>query len=190
MLGQIDVVPLQVLIEASIVEVTLTNNLRYGLQYFLSTGGLGVADNGQTILSTGSSSVGINATLPGFAFTLTNAGRIRFILDALSSLTQINVISSPQLLVLDNQVARLQVGDVVPIVTQTATSTLTATPLIVNTVQYRDTGVILEVTPRVNASGLVTLDIVQSVSDVSRTTVTNIDSPTFSQRRILSTVAV
>lgn len=189
-LNQLDIVPLQVLIEASIVEVTLNNSLRYGLQYFLQSGGLGIADNGRTILSTGALTTGISPTLPGFAFSLTNGGQTRAVLDALSSLTQINVISSPQLLVLDNQIARLQVGDVVPIITQTATSAVTATPLIVNTVQYRDTGVILEVTPRVNASGIVTLDIIQSVSDVSRTTVTNIDSPTFSQRRILSTVAV
>jgi general secretion pathway protein D len=87
-------------------------------------------------------------------------------------------------------VARLQVGDVVPIVTQTAVSTLTNAPLTVNSVQYRDTGVVIEVTPHVNASGFVTIDITQSVSDVVRTTTSNIDSPTIRQRRIRSSIGV
>jgi general secretion pathway protein D len=93
-------------------------------------------------------------------------------------------------LVIDNQLARLQVGDVVPIVTQTAVSTLTNAPLTVNSVQYRDTGVVIEVTPHVNASGFVTIDITQSVSDVVRTTTSNIDSPTIRQRRIRSSIGV
>lgn len=187
---QLDLMPMQVLFEASIVEVTLRDQLRYGVQYLLQNGGLGITDNGRVILSA-TPSRAIQPLLPGFAFTLTGGGaEPRVVIDALSEVTDVKVVSSPRLLVLDNQVARLQVGDVVPIVTQTAASTLTNNPLIVNSVQYRDTGVTLEITPRVTASGLVTLEIGQEVSDVQRTTTSNIDSPTIRQRRLLSTVAV
>jgi general secretion pathway protein D len=186
---QLDLMPLQVLLEASIVEVTLRDQLRYGVQYMLKNGGIGIADSGRAILS-GAANLPIQATLPGFAFTLASGGEPRVIIDALSEVTDIKVVSSPRLLVLDNQVARLQVGDVVPIVIQSATSTLTNNPLIVNAVQYRDTGVTLEITPRVTASGLITLEIGQEVSDVQRTTTSNIDSPTIRQRRLLTTVAV
>ncbi len=93
-------------------------------------------------------------------------------------------------MVLDNQTARLQVGDVVPIITQSAASTTTSSPLVLSNVEYKETGVVLEVTPRVNASGYVTLDINQSVSDVVPTTSSSINSPTFSQRRLASTISV
>lgn len=193
-LDKLDLVPLQVLIEATIFEVTLRDQLKYGLQYLISNGGLGFANDGTTVLTRGTSltdlAAAAAATLPGFAFTLNGSDRVRFVLDALSQLTEVNVISSPHVLVLDNQSARLQVGDEVPIITQSATSTLTSNPLIVNTVQYRNTGVTLEVTPRVNSGGLVTMDIAQEVSDVTQTTSSTIQSPTIQQRSIVSTVAI
>ncbi len=193
-LDKLDLVPLQVLIEATIFEVTLRDQLRFGLQYLISNGGLGFANDGSAVLTRGTDITDLagaaSAALPGFAFTLNGSNRVRFVLDALSAITEVNVISSPHMLVLDNQEARLQVGDEVPIITQSATSTVTSTPLIVNTVQYRNTGVTLEVTPRVNAGGLVTLDIAQEVSDVSQTTSSSINSPTIQQRRMVSTVAV
>jgi general secretion pathway protein D len=193
-LDKLDLVPLQVLIEATIFEVTLRDQLRYGFQYLVSNGGLGFAKGGDIVLTRGTSITDLEAaaeaSLPGFTFTVRGTNRTRFVLDALSEITDVNVISSPHILVLDNQEARLQVGDEVPIITQSATSTVTSTPLVVNTVQYRNTGVTLEVTPRVNAGGLVTLDIAQEVSDVQQTTSSTINSPTIQQRRIVSTVAV
>jgi general secretion pathway protein D len=78
----------------------------------------------------------------------------------------------------------------VPIITQSAASTISASPLVLSNVQYKETGVVLEVTPRVNSSGYVTLDISQSVSSVVPTTTSGIDSPTFSQRRLTSTISV
>lgn len=185
-LQQIDIPPLQVLIEATIAEVVLSNELRYGVQYFVNSGQLGGILTQSPLTSSG-----ITPPLPGFAFAASGGlTQPRVLIDALSERTQTTVLSTPRLLVLDNQTARLQVGDVVPIVTSTAVSTLTATPLQVNSIQYRDTGVVLEVTPRVNASGFVTLDISQSVSDVVRTTTSNIDSPTIRQRRIRSSIGV
>ena len=94
------------------------------------------------------------------------------------------------LLVLDNQSARLQVGDEVPIATQSAANLDSLETPIVNTIQYRDTGVILEITPRVNASGLVQLEVVQEVSTVAETDTSELNSPTIQQRKIESTVVV
>ena len=77
-----------------------------------------------------------------------------------------------------------------PVITRQSQSTLTTDAPIVNQVEFRDTGVILNVTPRVNASGMVTLDIQQEVSDVVKTTTSGIDTPTIRQRKISTTVAV
>ncbi|HYE01541.1 MAG TPA: type II secretion system secretin GspD [Alphaproteobacteria bacterium] len=189
-LAALDVAPTQVMIEASIVEVALNDQLRYGVQYFIGTGGLGITEGGRTILSTGSSAAGIAPTLPGFGFSLTSGADARVVVDALDSVTDLKVLSSPQLLVLDNQSARLQVGDEVPIVTQQATSTVTQQPQIVQSITYRETGVTLEVRPHVGGADTVTLEIAQEVSDVARTTTSGIDSPTIQQRRVISTVNV
>ena len=181
-LKRLDVVPLQVLIEATIAEVTLNDELRYGLQWFFQKGDLSATF---TPLASGA----VASVFPGFSFALqgTNA---RVILNALDSVTNINVLSAPTLLVLGNQTAVLQVGDQVPVAVQQARSVTDPDAPIVNTIQFRDTGVILRVTPRVNASGLVFLDVEQEVSDVAQTTTSQIDSPTIRQRRIASTVVV
>ena len=93
-------------------------------------------------------------------------------------------------MVLDNKTARLQIGDQVPITTQTATNVVTSQAAIVNSVSMQDTGVILSVTPRINESGRVQLEIEQEVSSVVKTTTSNIDSPTIQQRRVKTTVVV
>ncbi|MGE5503987.1 MAG: type II secretion system secretin GspD [Actinomycetota bacterium] len=181
-LKRLDIVPLQVLVDATIAEVTLNDQLRYGLQWFFRKG-----DFSSTFSSLASGSVA--SLFPGFSFALQGTDA-RVILNALSSVTNVNVVSAPTLLVLTNQTAQLQVGDQVPVATQQARSVIDPQAPIVNTIQFRDTGVILRVTPRVNAGGLVFLDIEQEVSDVAQTTSSNIDSPTIRQRRIASTVAV
>jgi len=191
---RLDVVPLQVLIEATIAEVTLNDNLQYGLQWFFSqassklelNSGLPTAATTAAGLLSGAD---ISPTFPGFNY-IAGGGKIKVILNALSTLTQVNVVSSPEVLVLDHQTAALQVGDQVPVITQTAQSTLTSGAPIVNSVQYLNTGVVLQVTPRVNSSGLITLDIDQSVSDVTKTTTSTIDSPTITQRRIVTSAVV
>ena len=133
----------------------------------------------------------VGSAFPGVSYLFSGyGGDVRVVLNALTEITDVRVISSPQLMVLDNQTARLQVGDQVPIATQSAVSISDPDAPIVNSIQFRDTGVILEVTPRVNASGLVVLDVFQEVSDVIATTTSDIDSPTIQQRSISSTVAV
>lgn len=179
----LDVVPSQVLIEAAIAEVTLNDELKYGLEWQLQKGGTPTA----TFSSLTSGAVA--AAFPGFNYAF-NAANIAATLKALNSLTKVNVISTPSLMVLDNKTARLQIGDQVPITTQTATNVVTSQAAIVNTVSMQDTGVILSVTPRINESGRVQLEIEQEVSSVVKTTSSNIDSPTIQQRRVKTTVVV
>jgi len=179
----LDVAPLQVFIEAAIAEVTLTDNLKYGVQYFFQPN----ATHQITLSDTATAAIA--PSLPGFSY-IYSGSNIKVVLDALSNITRVEVLSSPQLMVLNNQTATLQVGDQVPIVTETAVSTLTTGAPVVNSVQYQNTGVILKVTPRVNRSGEVMMDITQEVSDVTSTTSSAIDSPTIQQRKITSSVAV
>jgi general secretion pathway protein D len=183
-LAGIDVPPLQVLIEVTVAEVVLNDNLNYGVEYFINSG------KTSSLLTT-SNLASIAPVVPGFNLSWV-AGNFapKAILDLLSQVTQTKVISTPRLLVLSNETARLQVGDVVPIITQSATSTVTNNPSIVNNVTYKETGVVLEVTPRVNSGGYVTMDVNQSVSTVVNTTTSTIDSPTFQQRRLTSTISV
>ena len=179
---RLDVVPLQVLIEATIAEVTLNNQLQYGLQWFFNSGDSSFAFTTLT-------SAAVASVFPGFNYVL-NATSAKVVLSALTQITQVKVISSPELLVLDNGIAHLQVGDQVPITTQSAVSVISPGAPVVNSVDYLNTGVLLNITPRVSSSGLVLLDIDQEVSDVVKTTSSNIDSPTIQQRRIQSSVAV
>jgi len=190
MLRKIDIIPLQVLIEATIAEVTLNDNLSYGTQFFLGHQVAGTLSFGNAAPSTAAAAKGaavaFATNFPGFVL---NNG-IREAINALAKVTQLKVLSAPQITVMDNEPARLQVGALVPIIVQSSQSTITANAPIVNSVEYRDTGVIMLVTPRVNSGGLVTLDISQEVSDVASTTSSNIDSPTFNQRLIRTRVAV
>ncbi|MBV8534029.1 MAG: type II secretion system secretin GspD [Alphaproteobacteria bacterium] len=185
---RLDVVPLQVMLEATIAEVTLNDALNYGLQFFLKP-----ADKHSLEFTTNGKGTGVPQDLlpvvPGFNYVL-NAGSARLVLSALSDITHVNVVSSPQLLVLDHQTAALQVGDQIPILTQSAVSVVTTGAPVVNSIEYRSTGVVLLITPRVNSSGLITLDIDQEVSNVKTTTSSTIDSPTITQRRIVSSVVV
>ncbi|MEM7507901.1 MAG: type II secretion system secretin GspD [Pseudomonadota bacterium] len=179
---RLDAVPNQVLLDVTIAEVTLADDLEYGVEWFLEFGDF----SGQF---TPGALTPLAATPPGLSLLLsgTNAS---VVLNALASVTDIDVVSSPSLMVLDNREAILQIGDQVPIVTQSAVSVGDPEAPIVNAVSYRDTGVTLTVRPRVSDNGLVLLDIDQDVSDVVETTTSGIDSPTIRQRRIATTVAV
>ena len=91
---------------------------------------------------------------------------------------------------MDNKTALLQIGDQVPIITRSAASVDNPDATIVNSVSYRDTGVILSITPQINESGRVHLDIEQEVSSVSTTQTSGIDSPTIRQRKVKTSVVV
>ena len=185
---QLDVTPPQVLIEATVAEVKLTNQLQFGVQWYLqnlqSFGG-GFLSAVSPLATTGPP---IAPTLPGLNLTYTGAN-VQVALNALQQVTDVEVLATPRMLVLANDTATLQVGSSVPVITSSA-SGIQSNSLIVNNVDYRDTGVVLTVTPRVGESGVIYIDVQQEVSDVSTTTTSDIDSPTIDQRKFHTQIAV
>lgn len=181
-LENLDIMPNQVLIEATIAEVVLKDDLQFGLRWFFQN-----KHNSATFTDAINGS--LNSVFPGFSYAL-RAANVQVTLNALADITKVNIVSSPSLMVMDNKTATLQIGDQVPITTQSAISTQGGNAPIVNSVTYRDTGVILQIRPKINDSGRVLLDIEQEVSSVTQTTTSNIDSPTIQQRRVKTTVVV
>lgn len=187
---KIDIERLQVLIEATIAEVTLGDEYKFGLQWAFESGSLGLNGGSSAgIYSSGESNI-LGSTFPGFSFTLSDATGARAILDAIATETQVDIISSPTLLVLDNQTASLQIGDEVPITTLKRQDISDPDAPILNSVEFRDTGVILDVTPNVSSSGNVILEIAQEVSNVSESVDSGILTPTISQRKVNTVVSV
>jgi general secretion pathway protein D len=193
MLHKIDVLPLQVRIDATIAEVTLNDELKYGTQFFFKAGGInGILSNAtQSLQNADLSAAQFGTSFPGFVVGGGALGGAPLAISALQAVTTVRVLSSPQVVVLDNQPAKLQVGDLVPYLTGSANVLNNATT-VVNSVNYRETGVILQVTPRVNSGGRVTLDIAQEVSAVNTAApqTPGINSPTFSERMVTSRIVV
>ena len=194
-LQKMDVMPRQVLIEATIAEVTLTGRLQYGLQWFF-TNGVG-SNNGKDFTGTGSLDINadnltINDVLGGrdpgsFSYAITDGGGlVRALLNTLASDSKVKVLSSPQVMVVDNQQAVIRVGTQQPVLGQISSSTSTGN---LQSYEYKDTGVLLEVLPRVNSGGMVNMEVKQEVIDVG-----NIDVATkqraFLQRSVTSKVVV
>lgn len=175
-----DVEPQQVLVDVTIVEVSLGGDLKYGVEWFFRNHNARVSQ---------SRTSAIGAIFPGFNATYL-VDNVRVAINALEEVTDVNVISSPKLLTLDNKPATLQVGDQVPVVSQSAVSVANPDAPLVNTVEFRDTGILLTVTPRIAKSGLVVLEVAQEVSDAVPTTTSGIDSPTIQRRRIQTIVGV
>ena len=183
-LDELDRPPGQVLIEASILEVTLTEQFSLGVDWTK------VADNGKLTVGAVTNAAGtVGASYPGLAVTYLDHG-LSAAVNALGGKTAVEVVSSPKVLALDNQTASLTVGDQVPIVTQTGQSTTAGAAPIVSNIDYRSTGVILNVTPRISGDDRIFLDISQEVSSVSETTTSTIDSPTILERKIVTTLVL
>jgi len=205
---QVDKPQLQVAIDATIAEVTLNNDLSYGVQTYLTSHNLGLGANKGSILNTQSgippapattdpttgvvsaaAGAFINRAFPGFNFLIGSETQPSAILDALHTVTSVKVLSNPSLVVINNQKATLQVGDVVPVSTGSA-NVLTTSNTIVNTIDYRNTGIILQVSPRISVNGDVRLDIEQEISSVLPSTPANNLTPTVSERKVKSSISV
>ena len=182
LIAVLDTTPVQVLIEATIAEVSLNDDLNFGLRWFFQKGNFGTTFTDAPSGSTG-------PTHPGLSVVFDSANALAS-LNALADVTNVNIVSSPSLMVLDNKEATLQIGDQVPVATQQSQNTSDPDAPIINTISFKDTGIILKVKPRVSSSGRVVLDIEQEVSSVSNTTTSGIDSPTISQRKIKTSVVV
>ncbi len=206
---ELDVMPLQVLIEATIIEVRLTEQTKYGVSWgFGSAGNIGSTtdDDGNTTVtgdaaSRGMAQLGALATTAaaaagsgGFSYVISNAANtVQAAIEAFGKDDNINVLSSPSLLVLNNHEARINVGNQVPVRTNETTSLgsgIGSDTAVSSGIETTDTGVELKVTPRVNANGVVIMEIEQSVKEANKTDTSGIDSPTILNREINTSVAV
>jgi general secretion pathway protein D len=183
-LEQLDRPADQVLIEATVLEVTLNRDFQFGVDWSF------VSKNGK-ISATQSrfESGAVTPVFPGLSVSYLDSS-VHAIVDTLAAKTNVEVMSAPKLLALDNQSASLQIGDQVPVVVQRAQGTVAPGAPLVSTTEYRDTGVILKIKPRINGEHTVLIELSQEVSGVSRTTTSGIDSPTIQQRKFQSLLEV
>ena len=174
-LRKLDVIRRQVLVEVTLAEVKLTDDLSFGIDWFirmrnntsgrLDLGGLPPTRTGTvpfpspTVLGGGLQLVNLSGT------------EIRAVLNALGKDGRTQVLAAPQIMVLDNEKAEIKVGDRISVQTQSQTAVGTNSNL-VSTFQYLETGILLAVTPRINSGGLVTLEVNQEVSQPDFTSAT------------------
>jgi len=169
----IDATPQQVFIEVLILEVDLKDTLDYGTDWKWSRNNLELFGLGDLSRVSGR---------PSANFTNTIAkGSFEILMDILATNSDARILSAPHLLVRDEQPASIQVGDEVPILSSSGQES--GTTVTFEQVQYRDTGIILTVTPRIAENGFITLDVNQEVSNAQETTTGVSDSPTFSTRQ-------
>lgn len=193
-LNQLDVMPTQVHIEATILEVTLTEELSYGLSWYLDNnlgnGWRGVGEGGSPgsgFNITPLDATGTTGRVSGLAYSIYDSvGDLRAIINAMASRSLVNILSTPTVTVLDNELASIQVGQQQPV--QSGTS-VTDGGFRTNSITYKDTGVVLEVTPSVNTGGMVTMTVKQSVTDVGEIEPATNQRP-FLNRDITTKVAV
>jgi len=165
---KIDIVPRQVMIEALIARVDLTDKLNFGIQWTIQNDFTisGVKPFEKDINISGPLDLLTGIESSTFTFTAIDAaGNIKLLLQSLASEGKAKILASPHILVSDNREARIQVGSQIPLATQTITTPIeAATTAVTSSVQYKDIGIILSVKPQVNESGLVSLEISQEIS--------------------------
>jgi len=192
-LKQLDIIPRQVLIEAKVFEVDLTGALAFGVEAFLQQR----SQANRILLGQFSTAGGGGFPNPGLSFsTGTLVGRARellLFLNAQENRGRTRVLSAPTILASDNMPAHIQVGAEVPILTSQGVvpgAQAGGSSLFTNTIQQRDTGVILSVTPRINPSGMVSMQVQQEVSSPQPPTAGGPSSPTILKRSVSTQVTV
>ncbi|MFK2855994.1 type II secretion system secretin GspD [Dyella humi] len=199
---QLDTPPLQVQIETRVFEVDLTGDLEYGVQWYLQ-GLAGTTTNSSGGYTPGNpyahrmialgGGAGTNSTntyngQPFFYSFLSSNGKFQVAVNALESSGNTKTLSAPSLVVLNNQVAHIQVGDQVPVNQTYYTGLGTGTGTTVGEVQYIPTGIILDVQPRVNPGGFIYLNIDQQVSSTGAQN--SQGNYTISQRQVATQLGV
>jgi general secretion pathway protein D len=173
LLERLDNLPRQVLIEVMVADVSLTDDLQYGVEWAIQDNNLTLNGNqyDQNFRSTNLNMLTDPTKLSGFTYSiLSSEGDVRALLQALATDTNVTILSSPQILVLNGESATINVGNSVAIPTSQITSAESATSAnqttLATSIQYKDTGVILNVTPTINFNGIITLQVDQQVSNV------------------------
>ena len=180
-LKKLDIMPRQVLIQATIAEITLDSSTQFGVEYAL---GQGAGALGAGFMATVGSS--------GLQYSIGVTNKWYAELNALATKGRVNVISSPHVLASDNQEAKIDVSREIPLASGT-TNVSSGTTLSETTIEYRDTGVILSVTPHINERGLVTMDLSEEVSNYEGNMPVGKkgdEYPVFSKRVVKTTLTV
>ncbi len=166
LLERLDNLPRQVLVEVIVAEITLKDELSLGVEWAILNNKLG--SNNGTPYSFDMNTFGLTSSLStALNLVVQGGGNVKGLLKALAGKTDLSILSSPQVLVLNNETATVNVGEEVPIVTTITENEYTSgsdSPKVDKTIQYKSTGVILEVTPQINYDGIIILDIKQTVS--------------------------
>jgi len=184
-LESLDVPPRQVLIEATIAELTLTDDLRYGLEWYIKNSITGGSFTMQTLNQLSLS------TSTGLAFQFVSENqKLEAAINAFAQKNKINILSNPRLLVIDNQEAVIQIGTDVPVISGETKSTTAEQQTTVTTqsVQYRSTGLIVKVKPNINTEGMLNLEISLESSEAGQNTFSNVNSPIITTRRLTTNV--
>lgn len=187
LLQTLDIPARQVLIEATIVSLKLTDELKYGVEWLIRN-----TWNGDTyVLGTlGHLGTGLSTDPVGLSYSfLSRTGQFRALINAYALANKANILSTPRLMVLDNMEATIQIGQDVPTVTGQITDvsgTTTSSTSVAQSIQYRSTGIMLKVKPTINTEGLLTLEISQEVSKVEGAGVG--ESPIITTRKINTSV--
>jgi general secretion pathway protein D len=193
---KLDIVPKQVLIEVLIAEVRMSGDTQFGVEWALRDANAslgGYKGQSRTEMDFGLGGVGADLAKglgQGFSYRF-SSNQLQAFLVAQASQNKLNILASPQIMVADNKEARIEVGEEVPIVTSEyvplTTENVDQTS---RNIEYRNTGVILEVTPRINDKGLVALDISQEVSKAQKIEAGGIQSPTITNRKAETSLVV
>ncbi len=193
---KLDIYPKQVLIEVTIAEVKLDETNKLGIEWSYLMKGLGGTNaNGALGVDSGLGLIsGSGDTLigSGLSFMVDNSTRFKAIVRALADDNRVNILSAPQILASDGEEARIDIGEDVPTVTSSyrTTDSGSTAQTTDTTIQYRNVGILLTVTPHINDNGMVRMEINQEVSQLSTKTIEGINSPIFSQRVAESILSV
>lgn len=197
---KIDKAPKQVLIQVVVAEISLNDTLQYGVEWWLKSN---LSSNGRSwtsragldgLIKTPTTPGVVTGLGGGFNYTVLNSSsQVIGLLNLLGQDTKVNLLSAPHVLASDGKTARVEIGNDEPVVTQTVQTptTLGGSPSTSNSVQYRPTGILLEVRPTISASGVVSLSVSQEVSNrAGSVSVGGSDYPNFSKRRVTTDVAI
>lgn len=193
---KLDKMPRQVLIEVLAAEVTLTDDTKLGIEWAIRSGRFDVSSSPSGLLPSrpASSLIPLGGAVPvGFNVFTFAADKFLAALNALATENRVNVLSNPSIMTAENRKAVINVSTSVPIVTSqqvpVATGGITGNA-ITQTVEYRDAGIILTVTPRIGERGTVALDVKQEVNEVGENEPPPINSPRFTKREAETSVVL
>lgn len=183
-ISQLDVAPLQVMVNAVIAQITLNDETRFGVDWSR------VAEDAELMPIENTAQTTFTPVLNGLMFTrsfLDGSARVEATLEAIAQNNEVRLLARPSLMVTNNQEGEIQIGAEVPI---EAGQSISTGGIATTNIQYRPTGIVLTITPQINEDGVVTLTIQQELSSVDSAAAGVNDNPVFNNQEISTTVVV